>query len=43
LQDTVSSMQYDLTHIMSGGSVQWFNVAAYNPTHALGDLMVTYQ
>ena len=38
---------YDVKNITknaaSTGQVMWFNVAAYDPIHITGDMMVTYQ
>ena len=42
--DTFDLFIHDLNHILGQkGSFNWFNIAAYDPIHILGDLNVTYQ
>ena len=43
LVSNVSLLSYDIKNIMSAGSLNWFNVAAYDPLHFLGDMTVSYQ
>ena len=44
LVSNVSLLSYDVKNIMSEpGSLNWFNVAAYDPLHFLGDMTVSYQ
>jgi hypothetical protein len=43
LIDTVDLMVVDFQNIVSAGSFNWFNVAAYDPIHFIGDMTVAYQ
>jgi len=43
LVDTADLLKYDFANILSEGSFNWFNVAAYDPLHLVGDLTVAYQ
>lgn len=44
LVDTADLMMYDFKNVASeSGSLNWFNVAAYDPLHFSGDSMVSYQ
>jgi len=44
LVDTADLLMYDFQNIRPQGeaTVNWFNVAAYDPLHVTGDLTVTY-
>jgi len=43
LIDTVDLMAYDFANIIANGSLNWFNVMAYDPLHFTGDFSVTSQ
>ena len=43
LIDTASLMTHNFSNILADGTLQWFNVLAYDPVHMVGDLTVAYQ
>jgi hypothetical protein len=42
LVDSMDLTILDFQNIIGNGSLNWFNVAAYDPIHFIGDMTVAY-
>jgi len=43
MMDSFGVLAHDFNNILDSGTLNWFNVAMYDPFAITGDLTVTYQ